>query len=399
MYDLILPSWPPVFDPSVRVGIALLFAALAGEIVARLIRLPRITGYSIAGLVLGPAVLGWFGAADVKSYRLLIDLALALLLFEMGVRVDLKWFRANPVLLATSLLEAGLTFACTYVVMRLTGASTGVSAGVAVIAMSTSPAIVMRMALETRAEGQVTQRMFVLTALNVVYAVVAWQLMVGGMHGVFRGDWFIAVLHPAYMLIGSLVGGVALALAFTLLRRAFNFNDEQGVAVLFGLLLSATALLIALKLPALLAPLIAGMVIKNTDPRPHLWPRHFGTAGGVVVILLFVFTGLTITPREFALGGTVAILLIFVRSAAKTVGVLALGHWSGLSVRQAVALGIALSPMSGVALLLASDVRTIYPEFGERLAAIVLCMAAILELASPIAVQWVLRFCRETREK
>ncbi|MBX3669967.1 MAG: cation:proton antiporter [Rhodocyclaceae bacterium] len=399
MYDLILPSWPPVFDPSVRVGIALLFAALAGEIVARLIRLPRITGYSIAGLVLGPAVLGWFGAADVKSYRLLIDLALALLLFEMGVRVDLKWFRANPVLLATSLLEAGLTFACTYVVMRLTGASTGVSAGVAVIAMSTSPAIVMRMALETRAEGQVTQRMFVLTALNVVYAVVAWQLMVGGMHGVFRGDWFIAVLHPAYMLIGSLVGGVALALAFTLLRRAFNFNDEQGVAVLFGLLLSATALLIALKLPALLAPLIAGMVIKNTDPRPHLWPRHFGTAGGVVVILLFVFTGLTITPREFALGGTVAILLIFVRSAAKTVGVLALGHWSGLSVRQAVSLGIALSPMSGVALLLASDVRTIYPEFGERLAAIVLCMAAILELASPIAVQWVLRFCRETREK
>ncbi|MBL8482950.1 MAG: cation:proton antiporter [Rhodocyclaceae bacterium] len=399
MYDLILPSWPPVFDPSVRIGMALLFAALAGEVVARLLRLPRITGYSLAGLILGPAVLGWFGSADVKDYRLLIDLALALLLFEMGVRVDLKWFRANPVLLATSVLEAGLAFACTYAVMRMTGASTGVSAGVAVIAMSTSPAIVMRMALETRAEGQVTQRMFVLTALNVVYAVVAWQLIVGGMHGVFRGDWFIAVLHPAYMLLGSVAVGGLLALAFTLLRRAFNFNDEQGVAVLFGLLLSATALLLALKLPALLAPLIAGIVIKNTDPRPHLWPRHFGTAGGVVVILLFVFTGLTLTPREFALGGLVAALLIVVRSAAKTVGVLALGRWSGLSVRQALALGVALSPMSGVAFLLASDVRAIYPEFGERLAAIVLSMAAILELLSPIAVQWVLRACRETKEK
>jgi len=393
-----LPAWPPQFSETMRIAIVLVVAGLAGEGVARLVRLPRISGYSLVGLLLGPSLFGWFSAADVASLRIVIDLALALLLFELGIRVDLRWFRANPWILAASVAEACLAFIGTFTVLRLMGATPGFAAAVAAIAIGTSPAVVMRVAAELRAEGQVTQRLFVLTALNVLYSVVLSKLIVGGMHGVFRSDWMAAVLHPVYLLAGSLLVGTVLALAFRLLRRSFDLADEQAAAVLFGLLLLALSLLQALALPTMLAPLLAGVLVRSWDRRPHLWPRHCGTAGGMLVILFFVLTGVTLTGKDIAAGGMAALALIAVRLLGKGAGVALFGPRSGLSLRQTLALALALLPMSGVAFLLAEDIRSLYPEFGARVGAVVLSMIAVLELVGPIAVQWALKFTKETKE-
>jgi len=395
--SLMWPSWPLQGNELMRLAFALLLAAVCGEGVARLIKLPRVTGYSLAGLLMGPALLGWFGPADLDNVRIAIDLALALLLFELGVRLDVRWFRANPWVLVSSLAEALLAFVLCFATMRALGHPNGLAATVAAIAVGTSPSVVMRVAAESRAEGQVTQRLFVLCALNIAYSIVLSKLIVGGMHGVFRGDWLAAVLHPVYLLAGSLFVGGVLAFAFRLLRRAFDLTDEQGVVVLFGLLLLTMSVLSMLKLPSMLAPLIAGAIIKYGDPRPHLWPRHFGTAGGVLVIALFMLTGMTLTPASVAAGGLAAVALLAARLVGKLGGVMLVGAPSGLSLRQATALGMALLPMSGVAFLLTEDIRTIYPFFGSQLAPIVLSMIAMLELFGPIAVQWALRKTGEAR--
>lgn len=151
-----------------------------------------------------------------------------------------------------------------------------------------------------------------------------------------------------------------------------------------------------LKLPSMLAPLIAGAIIKYGDPRPHLWPRH-GTAGGVLVIALFMLTGMTLTPASVAAGGVAAVVLLVARLVGKLGGVMLVGTPSGLSARQSLALGVALLPMSGVAFLLAEDIRAIYPFFGSQLAPIVLSKVAMLELFGPVAVQWALRNTGEAR--
>lgn len=393
----IWPAWPLHANELMRLAVALLLAAVCGEAVARLIRLPRVTGYSLAGLLMGPAVFDWFGPEDLGKVRLAVDLALALLLFELGVRLDVRWFRANPWVLLSSLAEAALAFVLTYATMRALGHPNGLAATVAAIAVGTSPSVVMRVAAECKAEGQVTQRLFVLCALNVAYSIVLSKLIVGGMHGVFRGDWLAAVLHPIYLIAGSALIGALLAVAFRVLRHAFDLTDEQGVIVLFGLLLLAMSALAVLKLPSMLAPLIAGAIIKYGDPRPHLWPRHFGTAGGVLVIALFMLTGMTLTPDLMAAGGITAVALLFARLIGKLGGVVLLGPVSGLSTRQSTALGLALLPVSGVAFLLTEDIRTIYPFFGSQLAPIVLSMLAMLELVGPIAVQWSLRKAGEAR--
>jgi len=397
--DQLIPSvWPSHLSELMRIAVALLVASFVGESLARFVRISRVTGYALAGLMLGPSAFGWFGVHDFVTLRIVIEFALGLLLFELGNRVDLNWFRANRWIIPASLAEAALTFVGAFVVLRLFDATPGFAATVGAIAIGTSPAVVMRVTAELRAEGQLTQRLYVFTALNVLYSVILSKLIVGGMHGAFHNDWTAAVLHPIYLLMGSLLMGCIISAVFCLLRRCFDLAEEQAVAILFGLLLLALLLLQNLALPTMLAPLLAGVMVKNLDRRPLLWPRHFGTAGGVLVILLFVLTGATLSVSDIKTGGIAALALIAARMICKVIGVASFGPFGGLSRRQSVALGMALMPMSALAFLLVDDIRNLYPAFGSQVGAVVLSMIAVLQLIGPISVRWALRFCNESNE-
>ena len=99
-----IEAWPPVPGIAFWAALALVTGALVGEAVRRVFGVPRIVGYSGVGLVLGLA--GFGASAPQGSARLIVDLALALLMFELGSRVRLRWLRANPALLLTSAAES-----------------------------------------------------------------------------------------------------------------------------------------------------------------------------------------------------------------------------------------------------------------------------------------------------
>jgi Kef-type K+ transport system membrane component KefB len=392
----LLPNWPPHSDLFV-LAVALLGAALLGESVARFRRLPRIVGYAAAGMLLGPLALGWLGPQQFDDFRVLIDLAVALLLFELGIRVDPRWLKANPAILASSLGEAALTFLGVLGALRLVAVPTTLALAAAAIAMSSSPAIALRIATDCRASGQVTERMLLLTALNVLYAIIAVHLVLAWLHGTYGKSLAAAVLHPIYLLGGSLAAAAALAFVFRRLRNAFDIADEQASALLFGLLLLVMGLLQAARLPTLLAPLLAGMLVKLTDPRPHLFPRHFGSAGALLVMLMFVFTGGLADWRLLLGGAAAAAALIVVRLAAKLLAAAALGPVGGLSLRQALCLGVALCPLCGVAYGLSWEIQRLYPDFGRQLSAILLGAILVLQLLGPVALRQALRRAGEAQ--
>ena len=388
MLDSFLPAWPPQIDPLATVAFALLLATLAGEIAHRFLALPRITGYSLAGLFFGPAFLGWIGVREFAGMRLLIDLVLALLLFEIGIRVNLRWFRANPMILISSLLESLLAFAGVFAVLHLAlGVAVEIALVVAAVSMATSPAVVMTLTGQLKARGQVTDRLMVLTALNVTYAILASKLVLAFIHRSYGNDWYIALFHPVYQLSGSLLVAYFLAKGFQWLRRYFDPAREPSSLLLFLLLLMVLALLQMLRLPALLAPLLAGVLVRHLDPRPHVWPLHFGSIGGVMVILLFVMIGASLTWSHVGLGGVLALILIVVRGGGKMLGVVLPAKAAGLSLRQSVALGIGLLPMSGVAFILTTDLGQLFPALNDELRAIVMSMIFVLELLGPILLQ------------
>lgn len=383
-----LPAWPIQFHPLVMGAFALLLATLAGEIMQRFLALPRITGYSLAGLLFGPACLGWIGGAEMAVVRLFVDLVLALLLFEIGIRVNLRWFRANPMILVSSLLESLLAFAGMFAVTYLIlGIAIETALVVATVGMATSPAVVMTLTGQIRARGQVSDRLMVLTALNVIYAILASKMVLAFIHRSYGNEWGIALTHPIYQLSGSLLIAFFLAKAFLWLRLHFDPAREQASLLLFLLLLMTMALLQSFKLPALLAPLLAGVLVRYLDPRPHVWPLHFGSIGGVMVILLFVMIGASLSWSHLGQGGLLALVLIMVRGTGKFLGVLLPAKLTGLSLRQSVALGVGLLPMSGVAFILTADIGQLFPELNNEVRSIVMSMIFVLELLGPILLQ------------
>lgn len=396
LIENLLPSWPLHLGPLATTAAILLAATLGGEAMQRFLRLPRITGYAAVGLLAGPSLLGLIGPKGIESARLVVYLSLALLLFELGIHVDLRWLRRNRMILASSVAEAATAFAASVALVLALGYSVQLALAVGTISIATSPATVMRMAVELRARGQVTDRLLVQTALNLIYAVILAQLLLGFLHQSYGGDWLTVVLHPLYLLSGSLLAGLLLALVFRLLRRYLDPAQDQTSAILFGCLLLLLAGLEATRLPVLLAPLLAGIVVKNTDPRPHLWPPHFGTAGGFLVIVLFIVSGAALSWAHVVTGGLVALALLVARCGGKVAGVAAFGRASGLTMRQALALGISLCPMSGIAFVLTGDIGRLYPELGADLGAILMTMVAVLELLGPIAVQKSLEWAGES---
>ncbi|ATE59373.1 cation:proton antiporter domain-containing protein [Thauera sinica] len=389
------PEWPLRFGALFHVGLALILTALAGE-ACRRAKLPGVSGYAAAGLLLGPMLLGWFDTTALTTYRSVLDLCLVLLLFELGIRLDVRWFRANPWVLAASLTEIALSFMLTFGALRAIGVGTALALAVAAVAVGTSPIVVMRVAAEQRASGQVTDRLLALCALNAAASVVLLKLVMGGLHGT-HGGGFLALLHPLYLLVGSIACGVLIAGAYTALRKIVDPASEQGLAAIIALMLVAMPILSALRLPVVLAPLIGGALVKWFDPRPHLWPTQFGSVGGILVIVTFMLAGSAASMGQLMAGAGLAVVAILARALGKLAGVFAFGPSSGLDYRKSVALGVALMPLSVLALLQVEDVRLLYPEFGEQLQPVVLGMVVVLGLFGAIATRWALLRSRETR--
>jgi len=343
--------------------------------------------------VLGLAPLS--GATLKPSFRLIVDLALALLLFELGSRINLRWLRTNPWLLVTSLAEAVLAFAAVYLTLVFLGAEPRVAAAVAAILIATSPAVVMRVASEFNASGQVTERMILLTGLNTFYAVLATKFVVGWLHAEYAGSWVRSFAHPLYLLAGSAIVAALLAFSVSMIARRLDLRNENSALLLLGMILLALSLTKLANLSTLLVPLLAGVMLRNSSERPWIWPRHFGTAGGALVLLLFVITGSVWSIDALMVGAGMGLAVIFARLAAKMLVTTALSRASGISLKQGVALGFAMAPISGAALVMMSDMQNLYPEFAAQLTGIVFSAVAVLELIGPIAVQAALRYVNE----
>jgi len=392
-----LPDWPLVPDSIFWAGLALLCAGLFSELAWRAWRLPRITGYALVGLLAGPAGIDAINTGVGTDMRLALDVGLGLLLFELGSRLNLKWMRKNPWLIATSLAEATLTFVLVGLAMRSLGLPWMTSLIIASIGISTSPAMVIQLKLELKAEGQVTQRLIALTALNSIYAVILTKLISGWVHQTFYGNVFATLLEPLYLIGGSLLLAYGLARGCNLFYRRMGWQDEHSFVALIGFVLLAIAVAQMFRLPIALAMLAAGILFRNLDERPQLWPEHFGTAGRLMTVILFVLTLSSFKWEYLGYGGLAALVLVLARLIAKCVGVVIFARPSGISLRQGAALGLSLAPMSALAFLLIDDTYRFYPGFDPDLRAVILCAIALLQLGGPLIVSRMLGWAGERK--
>jgi len=392
-----LPQFPPALTQPILFGALLAAGLLAGEAAWRYASLPRITGYVLAGVALGPQISGVLGPDALETARVLIDLSIGLIVFELGFRFDQAWLKRNHWLFVAALAESVLCFLAIYLALLYLGFQALHAASAAAIGTATSPAVVMLVAHDQRAEGQITERMLLFTAVNSIFAYVALTLLLPFLRLEHTTTWALAVLHPVYLLVGSvLVGFIACGVMLGLARWIGKREDRQFV-LLVALVVLTVGVARALNLSVMVALVILGMLARNLDRRHVLMPLRAGHGGQLFFVILFVLTGASLEFGALATAGIAVASFIAARFLGKTVAIYAFSGATGLRTRGAGLLSVALLPMSGLAVVTLHDAQRLVPGLREELGAIVLAAIAILELAGPVATQFALRRAGETQ--
>lgn len=395
-----LPAWPPTVPAALGVAVLALLAAAAGE-GAALLRLPRLFGYVAAGALFGAGsyVLRLLRLEELPSPTLqfALEFAAAVILFDLGQRVSFGWVRRNPALLASSLAESALSFVVVFLAMRVFDIDPWSSAVIASIAMATSPAVALAITREFRSQGQVTERTLLLTALNSIYAVMLSTLLLTLVRERPGAAAAEVLLHPAYLIIGSLAVA-ALGARLFLLVLSFIGRDRAGqVLVMLAVVWLVFATAVALRLSPLLALLACGAFVRTFDTGRLLTSTEFSLASGIALVLFFALSAAMVDLDAIFPAWLPVAALIAARTATKAIGVAAFGPLSGVSLRKGVLTGVGLMPMSAVALMLIQQMSEWNPQIAQQTTSVLLPAVVILQLVGALALAFALRWSGETR--
>ena len=346
---------PDQLGPLVAWPVMLLAAWLAGEWVFRRWQLPRVCAYAAVGLLLA----GVGASREVASHASLsfmANVALALSLFELGYRVNPRWFRHNPWVLVAGLAQALLTFGTVLWVAIRFGVPTDQRLVLAALCVATSPAAVMRVTHELRSSGQVTERLLHLCALNCLVAVLLLKFVVGYWYVETSGDWGRATFNSVYVLCLSLAAGAVFGFIAPILNRLATSSLSTTVTFAF-LVLLLTGVAQSLHLSPLLGALAFGLVARERRIMLSHAQRNFGALGDVLAVFLFVFIGSLLSWTGLLAGLVLGVAVIAARSAVHTLVNLGLARASGTTFRKGALTGLALMPLSVFALLLLEESR------------------------------------------
>jgi Kef-type K+ transport system membrane component KefB len=375
--------------------LVLLLAWFMGEHFHERWQVPRVASYVAVGLMGGlvnlPGLTG-----DVPGLPFLANVALSLVLFELGYRINLRWFRNNPWVLLLGVVESAVTFALIYVAAGWFGLPVDMRLIIAALSVSASPAGIVRVANELRSAGQVTERVLHLCAINCMMSVLALKLVVGYWYLNTSGDLVLAAFGSIHVVATSVAVGALLGVAVPWLLRQRG-THERGVTVVFSLaVLLLTTMAYGLKLSPLLAALTFGIVAR--ERRVHLTnaQRDFGTAGDLLSVFLFVYIASLLDWADVGAGMLIGLVLIAVRTVSKVGCNLAAARLSGISERKGVLAGLALTPMSAFAILLLEQTRLYGFAPAVQVLAIMAGMMLLQELLGPVVTQRALMAARET---
>lgn len=378
-----LPTWPFPVNTLFFFGFLLFCGAMGGYVAHRWPWLPSITGFMVVGLVAGPNVLGLISPEALEKSSILVDVALALILYRLGLSLDVKRFVNDRSLVFISLAESTLTFAAVYLCLAWFGISGLAAAVIATIAISSSPAVLIHVAHELGASGPVTDRSMSLVALNNVIAFMAFAAVLPALYGQAEAPLFVMIGAPLYQVLGSAALGAVMGWVLHLAARKTKAAHQYQLALVIGAVMMTVGAALVLNLSALFAPLMLGMVVRSLERANLVADIEFGPSFELFFIVLFVYAGANMHVSEMLHYWPAALALVFARSGAKWLGVTTAASAFRTPLRQAATSGLLLMPMAGLAIGLVNTTVALFPAEGMVVGSMVLAAVAILETIGP----------------
>ena len=383
-------------DPVLGFALVMLAAVVLAELLHRKLHLPRMFGHMITGALASPLALRLLDRTDLDPWKPIIDLAIGVLVFELGSRIRPRWLVDNPWLAFTCVLEGLLAGLCVTVSLVALGAPVTSAWVAGAVAMSTSPVITLVLVHEVRSRGQVTERLLIITAINSalsMLALKAWRVLAAADSSTLSAELLPIATEAIVVISGSFLLGVA---AGWLLAKLTQPLRSAAAAPVLQIALVILAAMVAAQwqLSPLLALLVAGMVARSRMGHALTVEPHLGSAGAVLTVLLFIALGMQFTLDGITTLWPWVLAIVLARLAGKGIAVALLARLSALGWQQAAALTLALQPMSSLAVLLAANTfgwTSQLPGMAGGVLQALLIATTLLHLLGPVLTQWSLR--------
>ncbi|MDB5774127.1 MAG: sodium:proton antiporter [Herbaspirillum sp.] len=371
-------------------GSLLLFGLIGAHLVTKMRWVPRLTGYLIVGFILGEGGLNILSGDVLKSLNVFADIAVALVVYQLGRYVDIGWLRRERWLLATVLVSSLLCFIFVSSALSWLGMSHIVAMLAGILSIATAPAVVLVVLRDLRAEGQVTRRLAVMTALNNVVALLATYML---LPMVIREDdasiWNL-IWQAIYAVGGSFLLAYVTYLLMMPLVRLFGRQRGRQFVLVIAVMALAIGAAHALNLPVLLTMLTFAIVSKNLDFRFDLMELEFGPTNELFIVMLFVAVGASMRWSDLSTVGVAVLVLIAARLAAMGCGVFLFARVARMKWSQAGLIVLGTLPMTEAGVGLMQAIAHFSPHTTAAVVPLLAGCLIVLEFCGPLAVQFAL---------
>ncbi len=387
-------------------------ALFAGLLMTRLFvkfHLPDVTAYLVAGVLIGPCVLGRLGIEglgfktfeEVESLKLINDVALGFIAFAIGHEFRLSALKqTGKMATIIGILQAVITsiivdislIALHFIIPDILSLPAAITLGA--IAAATAPAATLMVVRQYKAKGPVTDVLLPVVALDDAVGLVVFAISFGIARSMQNGTTALLplIIDPLCEVVLSLALGGVTGMILTYLERLFHSHRNRN-ALIVGSVIIAVALS-QLKFTAgpftfgfssLLVCMMLGTVFCNFCPLSEDLMLQADRWSGPALTLFFVLSGASL---QFGVFGDKAVVLIgVVYIVARSIGKYLGARWSsdlaraGDTIRKY--LGITLLPQAGVALGMCATAAQFLQEDGRLVRNIILFSVLIYELVGP----------------
>ena len=363
----------------------ILVAGFALTRVTKRVHLPKVSGYILAGILIGPHVLGLIPEQMVENMTFVSDIALAFIAFDVGRFFTKDTLRrtgaaVTVITLFESLLAGALVTVLMVWIFKL---DLSLALLLGAIATATAPASTLMTIRQYHARGEFVDTLLQVVALDDVVCLLVFSIAAAVVTALEDGA--VSALDVALPLVYNL-GATGVGALFALLLNHLlqpHRSTENRLILAVALLLGLSGLCSIFDVSPLLSCMIFGAVYRNKTGDEELYSQ-LTVFTPPIMLLFFVISGMSLDVGMLAAFGLVGVAYFIIRIAGKYAGAYLGCLVAGTSKSVRNWLGAALIPQAGVAIGLAYLAQRILPErIGGLLMTIILSSCVLYELIGP----------------
>ena len=386
---------------------ALILLGLVGGKLVEIIKFPKVTGYILIGIVIGPGVAGILNHDMLHQFTIIRQMAIGFIGYTIGLELKLKkLMKTGKQVTVITLSQAFLT---TFLVTAAIATYLAVTDGdyiwtyaliLGAIATATAPGPIVAVVKNFRTKGPVTDVLLPLVALDDAIGIMIFAVMLSlgvSLLGPSGGtDIFHMMLEPVLEIGISFGFGAILGFILYFLVKKFNRDDDKILLMMtIGIVIAGIGLGQVFHASAILLPMTIGVVLTNLveDSYEKRLTKNTDLFTAPILLGFFTLAGAELDLNVLRLVGIIGLIYIIVRVVGKVLG-------SYLSAKALKApptvvkyLGFTLIPQAGVAIdmALTAELRfSAMPGFeviGSEIMTIVLAATVIYEVFGLIVVK------------